>query len=101
MKGSNLPPRYFVFTENELLFLIICVFLDISEYVVAVLLVTMVGDVLDIVGIIACLAMFRWVGLFSLLELVPGADILPIYIITWIIWYVTRKQRRMIPRTHI
>jgi hypothetical protein len=101
MKGSNPPPRYFVFTENELLFLIICIFLDISEYVVAVLLVPTVGDVLDIVGIIACLAMFRWVGLLSLLELVPGADILPIYIITWVLWYVTKKQRRRVPRTHI
>jgi hypothetical protein len=100
MKGSNLSSRYFVFTEDELLFLFICIFLDVSEYVVAVLLVTIIGDVLDIVGIIACLAMFRWVGLLSLFELVPGADILPIFIITWIIWYFVKKHRKRIAHTH-
>ena len=82
-EGFKSFPRYFVFTEDELLFLIVCILLDVSEYVVAVLLITIVGDVLDIVGIIACLAMFRWVGILSLFELVPGADILPIFIITY------------------
>ena len=60
-EGLKSFPRYFVFTEDELIFLIICVLLDVSEYVAVVLLVTIVGDILDIVGIIACLAMFRWV----------------------------------------
>jgi hypothetical protein len=100
MKGSNLSPRYFVFTEDELLFLAICILLDVSEYVVVVLLAPIVGDVLDIVAIIACLAMFRWVGLLSLFELVPGADILPIFIITWLIWYFVKKRRKRIVRTH-
>lgn len=89
-------PQYFVLTEYELLFLVICVVLDVSEYMVAVLLLPVVGDFLDVVGILACFVMFRWVGLVSLFELVPGADILPIFIITWLIWYFVRKseQRR-------
>jgi hypothetical protein len=93
-EGLKSFPRYFVFTEDELIFLIICVLLDVSEYVVVVLLVTIVGDILDIVGIIACLAMFRWVGIISLFELVPGADILPIFIITWLVWYFIKKRRK-------
>lgn len=86
--------RYFVFTEYELLFLIICIVLDVVEYMVAILLLPVVGDLLDIVGIIVCLAMFRWVGIISLFELVPGADIFPIFIITWLIWYFLRKARK-------
>lgn len=87
-------PRYFIFAEDELLFLIICAVLDVSEYIVAILLLPRVGDFLDIVGIIASLVMFRWVGIISLLELVPGADIFPIFIITWLVWYLLRKQRK-------
>jgi len=90
---SRISPSYFVFTEYELLFLIICVVLDISEYIVTILLLPSVGDILDIVGIIACLAMFRWVGIASLLELIPGVDIFPIFIITWLIWYSLKKRR--------
>jgi len=86
--------RYFVFSENELLFLTICVILDVSEYVAAILLLPIVGDFLDIVGIAACLFMFRWVGILSLFELVPGADILPIFIVTWLVWYFIKRQRR-------
>ncbi len=66
--------------------------LDISEYVVAILLIPVVGDMLDVVGIIACFVMFRWVGLISFFELVPGADIFPIFIITWLIWYFLKKR---------
>ena len=89
-------PQYFVLTEHELFFLVVCVVLDVSEYMVAVLLLPVVGDFLDVVGIVACFVMFRWVGVLSLFELVPGADILPIFILTWLIWYFVRKseQRR-------
>ena len=89
-------PKYFVFTIDELLFLILCIILDVSEYMVAILLLPLLGDFLDIVGIVACLAMFRWVGIVSLFELVPGADILPIFIITWLIWYFLKKRRKTI-----
>jgi hypothetical protein len=87
-------PSYFVFTESELLFLIICIFLDISEYMIAILLLPSVGDLLDIIGIIASLVMFRWVGIISLFELIPGADIFPIFIITWLVWYSLKTKKR-------
>jgi hypothetical protein len=90
----KLFPEYFVFSEVELFSLILCIVLDISEYVAAVLLLPVVGDVLDVVGIIACLVMFRWIGIVSLFELVPGADILPIFIITWLLWYFVKKQKK-------
>ena len=84
--------RYFVFTDIELLFLSICIILDISEYIVAILLLPLIGDLLDLIGIISSFVMFRWIGLVSIIELLPGADILPIFIITWIIWYLTKKR---------
>ena len=87
-------PNYFIFAEDELLFLIVCVVLDISEYMFAVLLLPTVGDFLDIAGIIACFVMFRWVGVVSLVELIPGADIFPVFITTWLIWYYLRKPRK-------
>ncbi len=91
---SKTFPRYFIFTEDELLFLIVCIVLDVSEYIVTILLLPRLGDFLDIVGIIACLVMFRWVGIISLVELVPGADILPIFIIAWLVWYFLKKRRK-------
>jgi hypothetical protein len=90
----KLFPKYFVFSEVELFSLVLCIVLDISEYVAAVLLLPVVGDMLDVVGIIACLVMFRWIGIVSLFELVPGADILPIFIITWLVWYLLKKQKK-------
>ena len=93
-KDLKSVPNYFIFAEDELLFLIVCIVLDISEYMFAVLLLPTVGDFLDIAGIIACFVMFRWVGVLSLIELVPGADIFPVFIITWLIWYYLRKSRK-------
>jgi hypothetical protein len=86
-------PKYFIFTDIELFFLSVCIILDISEYIVAILLLPLFGDILDVAGIIVSFLMFQWIGLISILELVPGADILPIFIITWIIWYITKKRR--------
>ena len=86
-------PKYFVFTDIELLFLSVCIILDVSEYMLAILLLPLFGDFLDLAGIVASFLMFGWVGLFALVELVPGADILPIFIITWVIWYLTKKRR--------
>lgn len=94
-KQTQNYPRYFIFTEIELLFLGVCILLDISEYIVAILLLPLFGDLLDLAGIVASFVMFRWVGLVSVIELIPGVDILPIFIITWIIWYITKK--RVIP----
>ena len=84
-KKTKKIPRYFIFNDIELLFLSVCIILDVSEYMLAILLLPVFGDILDIAGIGASFLMFQWIGLFSILELVPGADILPIFIITWII----------------
>ena len=86
-------PQYFVFTEIELLSLIFCVILDVIEYAAVVLTMPVVGDVFDVVGILVCFSIFRWIGLVSLVELVPGADVLPIFIITWLMWYFLKKQK--------
>jgi hypothetical protein len=86
-------PKYFVFTEIELFSLVFCVILDIIEYAAIVLTIPVIGDVFDVVGILVCFTMFRWIGLVSLVELVPGADVLPIFIITWLMWYFLKKQK--------
>ena len=87
-------PKYFIFSGVELLSLILCIVLDISEYMAAVLMMPVMGDMLDIVGIATCLLMFHWIGVISLFELVPGADVLPIFIITWLVWYFIKKTKR-------
>ena len=86
-------PRYFVFTEIELLSLIFCVIFDVTEYAAGVLTLPLTGDVFDIIGILGCIFIFRWIGLVSLAELLPGADILPIFIITWLTWYIIKKTK--------
>ncbi len=60
----------------------------------AVLMMPLIGDMFDIAGIVVCLLMFHWIGVISLFELVPGADILPIFIITWLVWYFVRKMKK-------
>ena len=86
-------PQYFVFTEIEFVSLVFCVILDVIEYAAAILTMPVVGDVFDVVGILFCIAIFRGIGLVSLVELVPGADVLPIFIITWLMWYFLKKQK--------
>lgn len=91
-RKSNQFSRYFVFAEDEALSLVMCIALDIIEYIVAILVLPLVGDVFDAIGIVACLLMFRWIGIISFLELIPGADIAPIFIITWLMWYSLKKK---------
>jgi hypothetical protein len=90
---SGRVSQYVVFTEIELFSLVFCIILDVIEYATAVLTMPMIGDVFDVVGILFCVFMFRWIGLVSLTELLPGADILPIFIITWLMWYLLKKQK--------
>lgn len=85
-------PKYTVLTLDEATRLIVCVALDIAEYAFPVLLAPIVGDILDIAGIGMGIVMFGWTGLLSLLEFLPGADIFPIFIFTWLIWYYMKKQ---------
>jgi len=73
--------------------LIFCISLDIVEYIIPMLLQPLVGDFFDIFALICCIYLFKWVGLVSALDLVPGLDILPINIITWVIWFVIKRQK--------
>ena len=88
-------PQYFVFTEIEFISLIFCIILDVIEYAAAILIMPLAGDLFDVVGILFCILIFRWIGLFSFVELVPGADVFTIFIITWLIWYFLKKQRNI------
>ncbi len=83
----------FVLNKIEFFSLVLCVILDAIEYAAAVLMMPVIGDVFDVVGILFCLAIFRWIGLISLVELVPGADVLPIFITTWLMWYFLKKRK--------
>lgn len=77
---------------GEFIRFIVCLSLDGIEYFLPFLLTPFIGDIYDVVGLVTSLYMFRWIGLFSALELVPGLDILPINIITWLIWMVSRRR---------
>ena len=77
---------------GEFIRLIVCVSLDGVEYVIPYLLTPFVGDIFDVVGLVTCLYMFRWVGIFSTLELIPGLDPLPINVLTWVIWILSRRR---------
>jgi hypothetical protein len=91
-KGEKFElPGHIILTEEELIGLALCVFLDVIEYILRILLLPVVGDIFDVAGVASCIYLFRWIGVLTLLEFVPGVDILPTYIITWLIWYFMRK----------
>jgi hypothetical protein len=81
---------------DEVVTLIICVSLDLIEYVFPLLMIPVAGDLIDIIGLSFCIYFFNWIGLISLLELIPGLDSLPIFTATWLTWYILkRRQARM------
>jgi len=82
-----------ILSYSEFVNLIICLSIDIVEYIFPVLMLPLIGDLFDLVGIATCLVLFRVVGLIALLELVPGLDILPMNTITWFVWLVLKRQR--------
>ena len=44
------------------------------------------------------ISMFGLVGCLSILELIPGADFFPVFVLTWIIWYYRKKMREKMKR---
>ncbi|MCJ7631997.1 hypothetical protein MUP77_06340 [Candidatus Bathyarchaeota archaeon] len=82
-----------ILSYSEFVDLAMCLSIDIVEYVIPVLMLPLIGDLFDLVGIASCLVLFRAVGLTSLLELVPGLDILPMNTITWFVWLFLKRQR--------
>ena len=85
--------RFFDWTYDEAIRLLICMFFDLIEYISPVLLAPILGDAIDVLGFGLGIFLFRWIGLLSLLEFFPYADVLPIFIITWIIWFLLKKQK--------
>ncbi|MCW4036652.1 MAG: hypothetical protein NWE75_05610 [Candidatus Bathyarchaeota archaeon] len=69
-----------------------CLFLDLLEYVVPVLMLPLAGDLVDLAGITFCVYYFGWVGFVALFELLPGLDVLPNFTVTWLIWYLVKKR---------
>lgn len=70
--------------------------IDMVEYAAAILLFPVVGDIFDIVGTMACVLMFGWIGFLSVIEFVPYLDILPTCTITFLVWYYLKKKEEEI-----
>ena len=77
---------------EELMTLLVCLFLDILEFIAPMLLTPLIGDVIDLVGFLFCAVYFNVIGAISLLELVPGLDIVPFFSLTWLTWYILRRR---------
>ena len=82
-----------IMTYSEFIKLIVCISFDGVEYLIPFLLQPLVGDLLDIIGLISCVYMFKWMGLFAILELIPSFDVIPINVIAWIIWYLYNHRQ--------
>jgi len=81
---------------DEIVTLLVCISLDLIEYVFPLLMIPVAGDLFDIVGLSFCIYFFNWIGLIAVLELIPGFDVLPIFTVTWLTWYILkRRQARM------
>ena len=78
--------------------LVFCLSIDIVEYIMPMLLEPLVGDIFDIFALVSCIYMFKWIGLISALDLIPGLDVLPVNSITWIIWFTLKRQKEEIGR---
>lgn len=80
---------------GEFIRLIVCLTIDGIEYVIPILLTPFVGDIYNVIGLVTSLYMFGWIGLCSLLDFVPGLDILPINTITWMIWMLSKRWKNI------
>ena len=78
---------------DELTALLICLSFDIIEYPLPMLMAPFSGDVLDLLGTVISVYLFGFPGFLSLFELVPGLDILPIFTLTWILWYSLERRK--------
>ena len=78
---------------DELLTLLICVGFDLIEYLFPPLMMPISGDLIDIVGITLSVLFFRWFGVITFLELIPGFDTLPIFTFAWLLWYYSKRKK--------
>ncbi|MBS7652038.1 MAG: hypothetical protein QXD04_06310 [Candidatus Bathyarchaeia archaeon] len=81
---------------EELATLIFCLMMDFVEYLYPIFLTPLLGDLLDLLGIASSFILFGWLGLITMLEVIPGFDILPLFTITWLCWYVSKKRKEKI-----
>ena len=81
-------------TWEDMSTLVVCLALDLLDYLVPFMAVPLYGDILDFAGIAFCILFFNWMGSITILELIPGLDILPLYSITWITWYINTSRSR-------
>lgn len=88
--------RYVLISADVLVRLLVAVAIDMVEYAAAILLFPVVGDIFDIVGTMACVLMFGWIGFLSVIEFVPYLDILPTCTITFLVWYYLKKKEEEI-----
>ncbi|MFC1802777.1 hypothetical protein ACFL0D_02295 [Thermoproteota archaeon] len=82
------------FTWEDLSTLAVCLALDLLDYLVPFLATPIYGDILDFTGIAFCILFFNWIGTITILEIVPGLDILPLYSISWFTWYMNISRER-------
>jgi len=85
-------------TYGEFIRLVVSASIDAVEYAVPILSLPLIGDVFDIVGVATSLYFYGWTGLVSALELVPGLDLLPLNVLTWVIWIIIKRQREATER---
>ncbi len=83
---------------SEFIRLMISLSIDIIEYVIPVLMLPLIGDLFDFVGLFTSLYLFGVVGAISALDLIPGLDILPMNTITWFVWLILKRQREAAER---
>lgn len=81
---------------EELVTLLFCLIMDFAEYLLPIFLTPLLGDLLDLVGIAFSFILFGWLGLITMLEVIPGFDIIPFFTITWLCWYVLKKRKEKI-----
>jgi len=85
-----------LFTWEDISTLAVCLALDLLDLLVPFMTTPIYGDILDFSGIGFCILFFNWIGAITILELVPGLDLVPFYSITWLTWYLntSRAKRR-------
>ncbi len=83
-----------IFTWEDLTTLAVCLALDLLDYLIPFMGAPLYGDILDFAGIAFCIMYFNLIGAITILELIPGLDIIPFYSITWLTWYLNTSRTR-------
>ena len=79
-------------TWEEMSTLAVCLSLDLLEYLIPFMMTPIYGDIIDFTGIVFVFIFFNYYGAFSILELIPGFDILPLFTLSWLTWYLQSSR---------